>query len=238
MINPMARLVFDIETVGEEFAGMDETTRDSLTKRARKEAADEKEFNEMVGELESGFALSPLTAEIVAIGVLDADSMKGAVYFQAPGEDIGESEENGIKLVPLDEAGMLSRFWELSRSASEFIGFNSRGFDAPFMMVRSAIKGIHPSIDLMSDRYGRFGVKHTDLYDQLSFYGASRFAHSSLHMWCRAFGIKSPKEDGVKGDDVSALFREKKYLDIAKYNMGDIIATKNLYDYWAKYLRF
>jgi DNA polymerase elongation subunit (family B) len=234
----MARLVFDIETVGEEFAGMDETTRDALTKRARKEAADEEEFKEMVTELESGFALSPLTAEIVAIGVLDADTMKGAVYFQAPGTDIPESEENGIKLVPMTEAEMLSRFWELSNSASEFIGFNSRGFDAPFMMARSAINGIRPSVDLMSDRYGRFGVKHTDLYDQLSFYGASRFAHGSLHMWCRALGIKSPKSDGVKGDDVSTLFREKKYLDIAKYNMGDIIATKELYDRWVKYFRF
>ena len=234
----MARLVFDIETVGEDFAGMDETTKESLTKRARKEAADDGEFNEMVGELESGFALSPLTGQIVAIGVLDADSMKGAVYFQAPGADIPESEENGIKLVPMAEAEMLSRFWELSTSASEFIGFNSRGFDAPFMMARSAINGVRPSVDLMSDRYGRFGVKHTDLYDQLSFYGASRFAHGSLHMWCRAFGIKSPKSDGVKGDDVSSLFKEGKYLDIAKYNMGDIIATKELYDRWVKYFRF
>ena len=133
---------------------------------------------------------------------------------------------------------MLSRFWELSRGASEFVGFNSRGFDAPFLMARSAINGITPSVDLMSDRYGRFGVKHIDLYDQLSFYGASRFAHGSLHMWCRAFGIKSPKEDGVKGDEVSSLFKDKRYMDIARYNMGDIVATKELYDRWTKYFRF
>jgi DNA polymerase elongation subunit (family B) len=234
----MSRLVFDIETVGEDFAGMDDTTREAVTKRARKEASNEEELEQMVAEVESGFALSPLTGEIVAIGVLDADSMKGAVYFQAPGENIAESEENGIKLVPMTEAEMLSQFWELSRSASEFVGFNSRGFDAPFLMARSAINGITPSVDLMSDRYGRFGVKHTDLYDQLSFYGASRFAHGSLHMWCRAFGIKSPKEGEVKGSEVSTLFKEKRYLDIARYNMGDIVATKELYDRWTKHLKF
>jgi DNA polymerase elongation subunit (family B) len=234
----MSRIVFDIETVGEEFAEMDETTKESITKRARKESADDDEFEKMVVDLESGFALSPLTGEIVAIGVLDADSMKGAVYFQAPESDVEEFEENGIKMVPMSEAHMLSRFWELSKTASEFIGFNSRGFDAPFLMARSVVKGIRPSVDLMSDRYGRFGVKHIDLYDQLSFYGASRFAHGSLHMWCRALGIKSPKEGGVKGDDVGALFKEGRYLDIAKYNIGDVFATKELYDRWDKYLRF
>jgi len=234
----MARLVFDIETIGEKMAGMDELTKDLITKRARKEAANEEVLNGLIGDLESGFALSPLTGEIVAIGVLDADTMKGAVYFQAPGADIEETEEEGIKLVPMTESEMLTRFWELCRSAAEFIGFNSRGFDAPFIMARSAINGIHPSVDLMSDRYGRFGVKHTDLYDQLSFYGASRFANSSLHMWCRAFGIKSSKEGDVKGEEVSESFRSGKYLDIARYNMRDIIATKELYDKWSSLMKF
>ncbi|MFA5052598.1 MAG: ribonuclease H-like domain-containing protein [Parcubacteria group bacterium] len=234
----MARLVFDIETIGEKFAEMDETTRELIAKRARKEADDEEKFGELVNDLESGFALSPLTGEIVVIGVLDADSMKGAVYFQAPGADIPETEENGIKFVPMSEADMINRFWELAANASEFIGFNSRGFDAPFLIVRSAIKGIRPTVDLMADRYGRFGtVRHTDLYDQLSFYGASRFAHGSLHMWCRALGIKSPKEGEVKGDEVSKLFREGKFAEIARYNLGDVMATKDLYDRWTKYIK-
>ncbi|MFA4999552.1 MAG: ribonuclease H-like domain-containing protein [Parcubacteria group bacterium] len=235
----MAKLVFDIETVGEELSLMDETTKELLTKRARKEAGSEDELDELMNDLESGFALSPLTGEIVAIGVLDADSMKGAVYFQAPDTNIPETEENGIKLISMSEADMLSQFWELAERTEEIIGFNSRGFDAPFIIARSAVKGIRPTVDLMADRYGRFGtVRHTDLYDQLSFYGATRFAHGSLHMWCRAFGIESPKSGDVKGEDVSKLFKEGKFLEIAKYNMGDIVATKELYDRWAAYFRF
>ena len=57
-------------------------------------------------------------------------------------------------------------------------------------------------------------------------------------MLSRAFGIKSPKDSGVMGDDVTKLFREGKYLDIARYNVGDLWATKELYDYWKKYLAF
>ena len=73
--------------------------------------------------------------------------------------------------------------------------------------------------------------------DQLSFYGARR-KKENLHLWARAFGIKSPKSEGITGDDVSRLFKEEKYEDIARYNKSDLIATKELYDYWDKYLRF
>ena len=56
-------------------------------------------------------------------------------------------------------------------------------------------------------------------------------------MFTRAFGIESPKANGIDGDDVSQLFKEKRFLDIAKYNANDIIATKKLYEYWKDYLR-
>ncbi len=54
----------------------------------------------------------------------------------------------------------------------------------------------------------------------------------------RAFGIKSPKAEGITGDDVGPLFKDKKFLEIAKYNVGDLKATKELYDYWNNYIRF
>ena len=57
-------------------------------------------------------------------------------------------------------------------------------------------------------------------------------------MFCRAFGIKTPKESGVTGDNVTALFKDKKFLDIAKYNAGDLLATAELYKYWNEYIRF
>jgi hypothetical protein len=51
-------------------------------------------------------------------------------------------------------------------------------------------------------------------------------------------GIKSPKADGVDGDDVGKLFKNKKYLEIAKYNAGDLIATAAVYKKWDECIRF
>jgi hypothetical protein len=57
-------------------------------------------------------------------------------------------------------------------------------------------------------------------------------------MWCRAFGIDSPKAEGVSGDDVKMLFDEKRFTDIARYNVRDIRATGELYQKWREYFAF
>jgi hypothetical protein len=101
-------------------------------------------------------------------------------------------------------------------------------------MVRSAVHRITPSRDLMPNRYN---VAHIDLLDQLTFYGATK-RRFSLDMWCKTFGIKSPKSEGITGYEVKELFVSKRYLDIAKYCLGDIIATKELHTYWESYIRF
>jgi hypothetical protein len=57
-------------------------------------------------------------------------------------------------------------------------------------------------------------------------------------MWCRAFGIKSPKEGGITGYEVKDLFKAGRDIDIAKYCVGDLRATKELLTYWENYIRF
>lgn len=236
----MARLIFDIETVGEDFDQIDAVTQESLTRWIKRESSDRSEYAEMLEELKQGLGLSPLTGEIVAIGVLDYEKDKGVVYYQSPGTKEKESEENNVRFCPLSEKEMLENFWQGVKEYQEFISFNGRCFDVPFLMVRSAVHGISPSKDLMSNRYlnsQKFEAKHVDLLDQLSFYGAVK-RKGNLHLWSRVFGIASPKAQGVTGDDVSRLFKEGRFLDIAKYNVGDLRATKVLYEKWEKYLRF
>jgi len=239
LIVNMPKLIFDIETVGEDFDTLDTTTQEVLTKWIKKESVTDNEYNEALEELREGLGFSPLTGTIVAIGVLDCEKEKGAVYFQAPGEDIAEIEQDGIKFKQMTEAEMLEHFWKGAKNYEEFISFNGRGFDVPFLMVRSAIHNIRPTKDLMSNRYlnsQRPGHKHIDLMDQLSFYGAVR-RKGNLHLWSRAFGIQSPKAQGITGDDVGRLFKERRFLDIAKYNVGDLVATKELYERWEAYVR-
>ncbi len=230
------KLVFDIETIGSDFDSLDHTTQEVLTRWIKKEAEGETEYNAALKELKDGLGFSPLTGEIVAIGVLDYEKNQGVVYFQAPGENIAEFSENNFKFKQMTEKEMLENFWQGANKYQEFISFNGRSFDAPFLMVRSAIHEIKPTKNLMEGRYlyQQKSCSHIDLLDQLSFYGATR-RKGNLHLWSKVFGIKSPKSDGVTGDDVGRLFKEKKFIDIAKYNTGDLIATKELYDKWNKF---
>lgn len=234
----MGKLIFDIETVGEDFDVLDSKTQEVLTQWIQKESGSKEEYDHALDELKQGLGFSPLTGEIVAIGVLDGDKKKGAVYFQAPNAGLKEFEEEGIKFKPMTEKEMLESFWKVALEYDEFISFNGRGFDAPFLITRSAIHKIKPTRDLMSNRYigSQRDAKHIDLFDQLSFYGAVR-RRGGLHLWCRAFGIKSPKAEGVTGDDVSRLFKEKKFAEIAKYNVGDLHATHALYEVWNTYIK-
>lgn len=236
----MARLIFDIETIGEDFDALDHTSQEALTRWIKKDAESEEEYERELALIKDGLGFSPFTGEIVAIGVLDYERDKVVIYFQAPNEDMKEFEEDGVKYKPMSEPEMLESFWAGAQNYNEFVTFNGRCFDVPFLMIRSAIHKIKPSKDLMSNRYlgsQRDSAKHIDLQDQLTFYGALR-RKGGLHIIARSFGIKSPKDSGIKGEDVGRLFKEKKFKDIARYNAGDLYATRDLYTYWKDYLKF
>ena len=233
-----SKLIFDIETVGADFDSFDETTQESLTRWIKRESENDEEYRAALKNLKEELGFSPLTAEIVVIGTLDYEKNQGGIYFQAPGENIGDFTEDGIKFKQMTEKEMLEHFWkEIAPKYQEFVSFNGRQFDGPFMMIRSACHGIRPTKNLSESRYfyQQRTCVHTDLADQLSFQGNLR-KRGSLHMWSRLFGIKSPKEDGVSGDDVAEMFKNKKYAEIAKYNAGDLRATKELYKKWISYL--
>ena len=234
------KLVLDIETIGEDFDTLDAATQENLTRWIRRDSDDNEEFKHALEDLKNGLGFSPLTGSIVAIGMLDFHKNEGAVYYQAPGAKETETKEEGITFKSMAEKEMLAKFWDAARHYQVFITFNGRGFDIPFLMVRSAIHGIRPTKDLMRGRYlyqHNPDALHIDLLEQLTFYGASR-KKGSLHLWTRAFGIQSPKASGVTGDDVTPLFKKKKFLEITKYNVGDLRATSALYEKWETYLNF
>lgn len=235
----MKRLVFDIECVAEDWDSFDQTTQDSLTRYARDVARDEADLAHGIEQVKHELVFSPLTSRIIAIGVYDVDEKRGAVYYDAGKTTPDDIEEDGIKYAAMSEADMLTKFWTLAEISDEFISFYGRGNDVPFLMVRSAVHHIRPTKDLISNRYNSSrmpGAIHYDLYDLLTFFGASR-KKGSLHMWCRAFGIDSPKGE-LDGSKVGQAYADGKYLDIARYNVDDLRATAALFEYWDRYLRF
>jgi hypothetical protein len=99
----MSKLVFDIETTGESWDGLDDTTQHVLTDWVQDESSDEADRERLLGQIREGLGFSPLTGEIVAIGVLDVERDKGVVYYQAPGTDEEDTEKDGIRFRPMSE---------------------------------------------------------------------------------------------------------------------------------------
>lgn len=223
----MPAVVFDIETVGDDFELLDDASKEFFLKNA--------ETKEEIVEAKESLNFSPLTAQIVAIGMLDVETDKGVVYFQNGDSQYEKFVEGDITYISANEKEILNLFWNQISRYNQFITFNGRTFDCPFLMIRSAIHQIKATKNLVPYRYSV--TPHVDLADQLSFYDALR-RKFSLHMWCRAFNIASPKEEGISGADVKGLYKKGKYTDIARYCMRDIQATKKLFFYWDKYLKF
>ncbi len=229
-------LIFDIETVGEEWDTLDQTTQAMLTRWIDRAVVEPSAYEVALRDIREGLGFSPLTGRIVAIGLYDLERERGVVYYVSD-TLIEDTEYKMFVLKARNEREMLQDFWEGAKEYDTFVTFNGRGFDVPFLNLRSAIQGVRPSHNLMDGRYlhQQKLSHHIDLQDQLTFYGAMH-RRPSLHLFCRAFGIDSPKAHGVAGDDVAKLFSEKKFTDIATYNAGDVIATTELYKKWCSYL--
>lgn len=221
----MSRVIIDIETLGIEFESLDEKSKDYLLKYAQSKDEEEK--------IKESLALSPLTGEIVAIGMLNPDTNKGLMYYRGDGT-VSDFCENDITFKVKTESEILECFWQDVKRYKQIVTFNGRTFDAPFIHLRSALLKIKPTRNLVPYRYDY--KLHCDLLDQLTYYGASR--RFNLDFYTKRFGIKSPKDEGIDGSMITELFRAGKYTEIAQYCARDIRATAELFKYWEDYLKF
>jgi hypothetical protein len=235
----MATLVFDIETSALPLESFDEAQQEYLFREAAK-LEDETARAVRREEIQKLFNLWPLTARIVCIAMLNAESQRGQVLFLAEDYEQDAGEARPVEFVAcMDEAELLTAFWDVARHYDHVVTFNGRGFDVPFAYLRSAILGVAIT---RKDWLGyRFATEpHCDLAEQLTFYGVSgrdgaarRF---NLDFYCKAFGIESPKGQGVTGADVNQLMAEGRYRDIAEYCLRDVQATVSLYRLWKERL--
>lgn len=222
----MNRVVFDIETLGFPLESLDEERQAYLLKFAKTE----EEKVEAIQRLN----LNPFTAQVIAIGMLNPDSNQGKVFYQAPKQEPTFSEDGLVEFVSCSEEEMLQEFWKTMNHYAQFITFNGRTFDCPFLMLRSALLGIKSTRNLLPYRYN--ATEHCDLMEQLTFYGS--FRKFNLDFYCKGFGIKSPKSEGITGLDLGPLFSEGRFLEIARYCLGDVKATAELYHRWQNLLAF
>ncbi len=235
----MAKLVFDIETSALPLEHFDETQREYLFRDAEK-IADEAARAERRAELERQCSLWPLTSQVVCIAMLNVETQRGQVLFTAEDFEEDTGEAGPVEYVPCaDEAELLTAFWDVARHYDTVVTFNGRGFDVPFIYLRSALLNVPISRkDWLGYRYQT--DPHCDLAEQLTFYGVSgrdgAARKFNLDFYCKAFGIESPKSHGVTGMDVSNLLKEGRYREIAEYCLRDVKATVLLYQMWKERL--
>ena len=220
----MSHVVLDIETVGFPVESFDEIQQKYLLKFAGTDA----DRTEAIQKL----SLYPTTAQIIAVGMLNPETNRGKILFQSDELLDYYSDDELVHFKSGNEKDILEQFWLDIGHYDQFVTFNGRAFDCPFLMMRSAILQIQPTRNLMPYRYD--ASVHCDLLEQFTFYGALR--KFNLDFYCKSFGIESPKMQGVTGLDMKELTKEKRYREIAEYNLWDLKATAELFRRWEKFL--
>jgi len=216
----------------------DEVQQEYLFRDANK-IPDEAQRATRQAEILQLFNLWPLTARVVCIAMLNVDTSRGQVLFIAEDYETDQADNKNVKFIPcVDEAELLTSFWEVAKHYEGVVTFNGRGFDVPFIYLRSALLNTPIS---RKDWLGyRFQTEpHCDLAEQLTFYNGGRDGASrrfNLDFYCKVFGIESPKSHGVTGMDVNRLLAEGRYHEIAEYCLRDVQATMQLYHIWRERL--
>ncbi len=234
----MAKLVFDIETSCLPLETFDDTQQEYLFRDAQRlPEADQAKRRD---EIHRQFNLWPLTAQVVCIAMLNADSCRGQVLFTAEDYEPDLAEAGPVEFVPCaDEVELLTAFWDVAQHYDSIVTFNGRGFDVPFIYLRSALLNVPISRkDWLGYRYQT--EPHCDLAEQLSFYGVSGREGAArkfnLDFYCKAFGIESPKSHGVSGMDINDMLAAGRFREIAEYCLRDVHATVLLYQIWKERL--
>lgn len=235
----MTKLVFDIETSALALDQFDDAQREYLFRECEKISEELARTNRRA-EIQQQCSLWPFTAQVVCIAMLNVDTQRGQVLFTADDPDEKAPGTLPVEFIPcMDEAELLGAFWDVAKRYETIVTFNGRGFDVPFIYLRSALLNIPIT---RKDWLGyRFQTEpHCDLAEQFTFYGVSgrdgaarRF---NLDFYCKAFGVESPKSHGVTGMDVGKLLSEGKFREIAEYCLRDVQATLQLYQIWKERL--
>jgi len=128
-----------------------------------------------------------------------------------------------------DEKNILSEFWIFLRgfdSARDLlIGHNILDFDLPFIVQRSIIRGVRPSVDFYFGRYRRAPIFDTmRIWDCWKGKGAT-----SLKKLAYALGLECPKAGGLTGENLYEAFCEGRYEEIYRYCMRDVKVTRNVW---------
>jgi len=75
--------------------------------------------------------------------MLNADTARGQVLFTAEDYDEAAEEAGPVEFMAcVDEVELLTAFWDVAKHYEAIVTFNGRGFDVPFIYLRSALLNV------------------------------------------------------------------------------------------------
>lgn len=147
--------------------------------------------------------MNPLTSIITAL----------VAYNTYTGEKISE-----LAWDLESEKRLLRNFcdFSLTRYGNEFMGFNIRNFDLPFLTSRMVMQGLAPKF--FSNIPKKYDAKIIDIMDMTA--GPSKFVSQSD--LCLAAGVPPLPEDSPDGSDMQDLFDSGDYQKILRHCDQDV----------------
>ena len=162
---------------------------------------------------------------ILCIGYSEQDET-GAIVQQGC---FGYREET--KDFEPDEQIILAEFWQFMRgfntSRDLIIGHNILDFDLPFIMQRSIINTVRPTVDFYFGKY-----KNAPVFDTMHVWDCWKWGgKTSLKKLAFALGFECPKTEDIDGSKIYDAYLTGRFEEIYKYCMRDV---KTTYSAWCR----
>lgn len=132
------------------------------------------------------------------------------------------------KTITGEEKDILKETYQIISDAKRLVvNFNGVGFDLPYLRVRGSIYGIECP-EFINDCMSKPWIQDEKTPDILKMIQGTGYNRISLEEACELYGIKSPKNTGVKGSEVSNEYHTNGIDRIKTYLEADMTATVNL----------
>lgn len=181
---------------------------------AKKEAAEMERVKKAIQDQLDACALNPYLASVKALGW-----------------SWDNEETITVRLAKTDsaEAALLRDFWAMVVDTSTghvmpLIGFNSRAFDLPLLVVRSMLLGVKaPQLNL-----DRWRSPHPDVMRELSQNEALKFpkGQGTLRWFAKRFGLNT--DDAFSGAEIAQLVESDNWDAIAAHCESDVRLCKQI----------
>lgn len=133
--------------------------------------------------------------------------------------------DDEVEILSGGEKEILTKWWQIAKNVTKFIGHNILEFDIPFIYKRSIVLKYPPSQMLPVRKF-----ETENIYDTLKQW--SRWDYSSnlsLHFLAKALSLESSKDLGIDGSQVYDYYLGGKLDKIYEYCKRDVELVRKVY---------